>query len=203
MEDIEDLLLKIEQELSQGKKTLIGSGTIIDAATIYGLVDRIRNSLPDVVREARYIVKTSSRRQQEEEEKAHQIISQAKNKADIILSEHELVKMAQKESEAIKSEALEFKNRIIKDIAKDIEIMLTGVEDKLLENLQIVRTALQQNSDKFELEGRSLENESISDLVEAISKIPYIRNVELKSVNVATEDGITVKSFTIYGDISL
>lgn len=58
-------------------------------------------------------------------------------------------------------------------------------------------------SDKFELEGRSLENESISDLVEAISKIPYIRNVELKSVNVATEDGITVKSFTIYGDISL
>lgn len=60
--------------------------------------------------------------------------------------------MAQKESEAIKSEALEFKNRIIKDIAKDIEIMLTGVEDKLLENLQIVRTALQQNSDKFELE---------------------------------------------------
>ncbi|MGI6136230.1 MAG: hypothetical protein GX959_00290 [Clostridiales bacterium] len=152
MEDIEDLLLKIEQELSQGKKTLIGSGTIIDAATIYGLVDRIRNSLPDVVREARYIVKTSSRRQQEEEEKAHQIISQAKNKADIILSEHELVKMAQKESEAIKSEALEFKNRIIKDIAKDIEIMLTGVEDKLLENLQIVRTALQQNSDKFELE---------------------------------------------------
>ncbi len=152
MEDIEDLLLKIEQELSQGKKTLIGSGTIIDAATIYGLVDRIRNSLPDVLREARYIVKTSSRRQQEEEEKAHQIISQAKNKADIILSEHELVKMAQKESEAIKSEALEFKNRIIKDIAKDIEIMLTGVEDKLLENLQIVRTALQQNSDKFELE---------------------------------------------------
>lgn len=152
MEDIEDLLLKIEQELSQGKKTLIGSGTIIDAATIYGLVDRIRNSLPDVVREARYIVKTSSRRQQEEEEKAHQIISQAKNKADIILSEHELVKMAQKESEAIKSEAIEFKNRIIKDIAKDIEIMLTGVEDKLLENLQIVRTALQQNSDKFELE---------------------------------------------------
>lgn len=152
MEDIEDLLLKIEQELSQGKKTLIGSGTIIDAATIYGLVDRIRNSLPDVVREARYIVKTSSRRQQEEEEKAHQIISQAKNKADIILSEHELVKMAQIESEAIKSEAIEFKNRIIKDIAKDIEIMLTGVEDKLLENLQIVRTALQQNSDKFELE---------------------------------------------------
>ncbi|HOS60268.1 MAG TPA: PilN domain-containing protein [Syntrophorhabdaceae bacterium] len=58
-------------------------------------------------------------------------------------------------------------------------------------------------NDKFELEGRSLENESISDLVEAISKIPYIRNVELKSVNVATEDGITVKSFTIYGDISL
>jgi hypothetical protein len=150
MEDIEDLLLKIEQELSKGKKTLIVSGTVIDAAVIYGLVDRIRNSLPDVVREARYIVKTSSRRQQEEEGKAQQIISQAKTKADIILSEHEIIKMAQKESEAIKNEALEFKDRIIKDVAKDIDIMLSGVEGKLLENLQIIRTALQQNSEKLE-----------------------------------------------------
>jgi Tfp pilus assembly protein PilN len=56
---------------------------------------------------------------------------------------------------------------------------------------------------KFELDGRSLENESISELVEAMSRVPYIKNVELKSVGEVLEEGVAVKSFVIYGDISL
>lgn len=149
MEDIEDLLHKIELELSQGKKALMGSGIIVDATTIYGLVDRIRNSLPEIVREARYIVKNSARMQQEENEKASRILAQAQSKADSILSEHEIVKIAHKESDAIKKEAIEFRERIMQDIATDIDVMLSGVERKLIENLNIIKVAKQNNYDKF------------------------------------------------------
>jgi type IV pilus assembly protein PilN len=55
---------------------------------------------------------------------------------------------------------------------------------------------------RFELEGRSMESESISEFTERLAKIPYIRNVELKSVEDSTEDGITVKKFTLNGEIA-
>ena len=53
----------------------------------------------------------------------------------------------------------------------------------------------------FELEGRSLENESVSDFVEALSKITYFKNVELRSVEDVTEEGIVVKKFLVQGSV--
>ena len=60
-----------------------------------------------------------------------------------------------------------------------------------------------KNEDFFEIEGRSLENESISDFVEGISTIPYFRNVELKRVEDVNEDGLIIKKFILQGNISL
>ncbi len=57
--------------------------------------------------------------------------------------------------------------------------------------------------DKFELEGRSLENESISNFMETLSKVPYLRNIELRSVEDAMEEGVAVKKFVISGNVVL
>ena len=61
---------------------------------------------------------------------------------------------------------------------------------------------------RFELEGRSPENESISNLVESLSKIPYMKNIELRNVEDAFEEGpggekVIVKKFIISGDLAL
>ena len=66
MEDVEDLLLQLEQELNEGKKSLFGGGVTVDAETIYGIIDRIRAALPEMIREAKYIVQTNEKRRQEE-----------------------------------------------------------------------------------------------------------------------------------------
>jgi len=62
---------------------------------------------------------------------------------------------------------------------------------------------LTKKDNKFEIEGRSLENESISDFVEKISKLSYITNVELQNVQTVNEEGLVLKKFTITGNISL
>lgn len=59
-----------------------------------------------------------------------------------------------------------------------------------------------KDDNRFELEGRSLESESISDFVERLAKVSYVRNVELKSVEDSTEDGMTVKKFMLNGEIA-
>jgi type IV pilus assembly protein PilN len=55
----------------------------------------------------------------------------------------------------------------------------------------------------FELEGRSLENESIAEFVERLSKTPYYRNVELKNIEDVTEEGVVVKKFIVQGGVGL
>lgn len=63
--------------------------------------------------------------------------------------------------------------------------------------------SFKKDENKFEMEGRSVENEAISTFVESLAKIPYIRGVELKSVEDAAEEGMVLKKFIIQGNISL
>lgn len=60
-----------------------------------------------------------------------------------------------------------------------------------------------KTEDKFEIEGRSLVNESISDFMEMLTKLPYIKNLELKSIQDVTEEGLVIKKFIVQGNMSL
>ncbi len=60
-----------------------------------------------------------------------------------------------------------------------------------------------KDEDRFDLEGRALENESVSDFVENLAKIPYAKNVELKSVEDVTDEGVVVKKFVVQGNMGL
>jgi len=60
-----------------------------------------------------------------------------------------------------------------------------------------------KKGDKFEIEGRSLVNESISEFMENITRLPYMKNVELKSIQDVTEEGLVVKKFIVQGNMSL
>ncbi len=60
-----------------------------------------------------------------------------------------------------------------------------------------------KDEDRFDLEGRALENESVSDFVEKLAKIPYAKNVELKSVEDVTDEGMVVKKFLVQGNMGL
>jgi type IV pilus assembly protein PilN len=61
---------------------------------------------------------------------------------------------------------------------------------------------LRKDGNKLYIEGRSVDNESISDFVERLSKLPYLKDLELRSVEDTSEGGITVKKFTIDGSVS-
>jgi Tfp pilus assembly protein PilN len=63
--------------------------------------------------------------------------------------------------------------------------------------------SFKKTENRFELEGRSVENEAISSFVESLSKVPYLNGVELKSVEDATEEGLVLKKFIIQGNISI
>ncbi len=60
-----------------------------------------------------------------------------------------------------------------------------------------------KTENKFEIEGRSLVNESISDFMEMLTKLPYMKDIELKSIQDVTEEGLVIKKFIVQGNMSL
>ncbi len=64
---------------------------------------------------------------------------------------------------------------------------------------------LSKADNKLQIEGVSLENESISDFMEKLAKIPYMKNIELLNVSdeLDRQTNVTVKKFIIQGDIAL
>ncbi|MDD3947642.1 MAG: hypothetical protein PHI19_07370 [Clostridia bacterium] len=141
MEDIEDILLEIEQEIHDGKKAFFGSGVTVNADTMLSAVDRIRRALPDMVREARQIIVANERKRQEDAARSQSIIAAAQSKADLLLSDHEIIKQAETEAEAIRRQALDFQSRLEKDVKSDISVLLGGAEKTLSEALAIIRNA--------------------------------------------------------------
>jgi Tfp pilus assembly protein PilN len=69
------------------------------------------------------------------------------------------------------------------------------------ENVWLKRVS--KDETKFSLEGRSIDNESICEFVESLSKLPYMTNVELKSVEDAAEGDATVKKFIVEAGVAL
>lgn len=141
MEDIEDILLEIEQTVHDGKKALFGGGVVVNADYILSAVDRIRRALPDMVREARQIIAAKERKRQEDAARAESIISAAIQKANQMLSDHEIIKQAEKEAEAIRMQAMDYKDRLESDVKSDIMVLLTRAERALSEALDIITNA--------------------------------------------------------------
>jgi len=50
---------------------------------------------------------------------------------------------------------------------------------------------------RIDIEGRSIDNESVCTFVEGLSRLFYMKNVELKSVEDVTETGMTVRKFIV------
>lgn len=141
MEDIEDILVEIEQIVHDGKKPMFGSGITVDADAVLSAVDRIRRSMPDLLREARQIVAAAERKRQEDAARSEGIVNAARQKADMLLSDHEIIKQAEREADAIRSQALDFKLRMESDIKSDILVLLGGAEKSLAEALDIIQSA--------------------------------------------------------------
>jgi Tfp pilus assembly protein PilN len=78
--------------------------------------------------------------------------------------------------------------------------MLYDLSSLTTENLWLKR--LHKDEGKFDLEGRSMDNESICGFVEHLAKLPYMKGVELKSVEDVAEAGVTVKKFIVEGGVA-
>ncbi|MDR0696879.1 MAG: hypothetical protein LBF68_05000 [Christensenellaceae bacterium] len=156
MEDIEDLLLQIEEELDNGKKSFFGSGVTVDAEVIVNILNKIRDVYPLTPQRAVSAKKTAPPpplrpmvpefNQAEETQKASNIVLMAQQRADQILSEHNIVHQAQREADIIRQQAAEHKTKVLNEVRAEVNELLGDAQRKLNDALNAINGALTNNN---------------------------------------------------------
>ncbi|MDD3776300.1 MAG: ATPase [Actinomycetota bacterium] len=128
--DTLEIVDKIEELVEKSKKLPFSSNAIINENEIYDLVDELRSLLPEELKQARWIVKEREGMIEEAKRQSVRIVKEAEERAQVLVSETEVLKNANKKAEEIMT-MVEAKARTIRLEAEDYA-------DEKLANLEAV-----------------------------------------------------------------
>ena len=142
--DALEIIDKIEELLDKGKKVPFTSNIMISENEIYEILDELRNVLPEEFRQARWIVKEREDMIEESKRQSDRIIMEAKELAEMLVNEAEILKNAKGQAENLLSIA-EAKSRTIRLEAEDYaDEKLAGLEAALHKILAAIERGREQ-----------------------------------------------------------
>ena len=144
--DIMALIDRIEEIVDNGRSMPFSSAKMVDPDKVYEIIDEIRAQFPDELKQARWIVKERQEMLEEAEKEANRVLEEARDRAQAIASEQEIVKLAEQQAADILDNSR----------AREREIRL-GAEDyadEMLANLEVnlgkLLTAVQRGRDRLQ-----------------------------------------------------
>lgn len=144
--DIMALIDKLEDLVTTSKKIPLTNTVVVDEQKVYDIIDQIRASFPEEIKQARWIVKEKQEMLDEADKEAKSVIDEAQKKVDSLAAESEVVKLAEAKA-----------NEIIEDARnKEREVRLSAEDyaDEMLANLEVnlgkLLTAVQRGRDRLQ-----------------------------------------------------
>ena len=129
--DVLVLIDKLDDLIHNAKRTMLpGSDQVrLDREEVYDILDQMRATIPEEIKQARWIVKERQEMLAEAKREAERIIKEAREKQDDLISQEEVTKQAERAAEDIVEDAR----------AREREIRL-GAEDyadEILNTLEV------------------------------------------------------------------
>lgn len=142
--DAIELIEKLEEVIGKSKKIPFSSSFIINENEIYEILDELKNIMPEEFKQARWIVKERENMLEEAKRQSMRILHDAEEKAESMISESEIMKIAVKKADEIVSIA-EAKARTVRLEAEDYaDEKLAGLEAVLYKILSAVEKGREQ-----------------------------------------------------------
>lgn len=140
--DILYLLERLEEILSSGSRLPFTNRTLVDDEECFAVIDQIRLSLPNEIRQARKLNADRAALLDEAQARAEQILKAAEMEAIERAKEHnvvriaeararELVARAEEEAAQIRREADDYAYRVLEALDQQLESLLTTVRNGL------------------------------------------------------------------------
>ncbi len=144
--DIMALIDRIEEAMDNSKSVPLMRGRLIDVDKVYEIIDEIRASFPDELKQARWIVKERQEMLEEAEKESNRILEDARDRADAMAAEQEVVKRANEQAASILDSA--------RQQEREIRLGAEDYADEMLANLEVnlgkLLTAVQRGRDRLQ-----------------------------------------------------
>lgn len=143
---VEALLDELEEYATNAKKPFSGaqSNRIVDLETVREIVNDLREAVGVAYESARRVVRDREEILNDAEEEARQIVRDANAKAEVLGSEQEIVRRAQKQAGAIDLDAKARARQTVAWAKDEAESMFQSVEDQLKDVMEQLNNFLSQ-----------------------------------------------------------
>jgi cell division septum initiation protein DivIVA len=151
--DVEGYLAQMEQLLAEARPVPLSASVMVNRKDFEDAIDDIRASLPEELRQSRWVIKERDEVLEQAEREAEQILGDAKTEAARLMSETEIIRQSQRRAEQILEEARE-QSRVLRFEAEDYV-------DSKLANFEIVLAKTMRSVEKGRerLRGRYVSDE--------------------------------------------
>lgn len=137
--DVLQLIDRLEQLVSAGTRLPLSSRTMIDEQGFLDIIDQLRVSVPEEMKQARRFSQERERVMQQAEAEAEKIISAAQERATLMLQDNDVVRRADEEARRLLTEA----DREVEEIRRGADQyaleVLTGLDQELTRLLATTR----------------------------------------------------------------
>jgi vacuolar-type H+-ATPase subunit H len=103
--NIHEAIDRLEYLIAHSRQIPLTRTVVVDHDEAIGLIDELRLSLPDEIKQARWTLQEQQRLIADSQSEASRILHQASDRAQTMMGQHELMKRAEKQGEAIVRDA--------------------------------------------------------------------------------------------------
>jgi cell division septum initiation protein DivIVA len=144
--DIMALIDRIEEAMDNARSMPLTRQRLVEVEKVYEIIDEIRASFPDELKQARWIVKERQEMLEEAEKESNRILEDARDRAESMASEQEVVKRAQEQAASMIDAA--------RQQEREIRLGAEDYADEMLANLEVnlgkLLTAVQRGRDRLQ-----------------------------------------------------
>jgi vacuolar-type H+-ATPase subunit H len=146
------LVDRLEELLSQGTHIPFSSKVVVDGELLLNIIDQMRVSIPEEIREARRLLRDKDKEVAQAREEVARILSEARENAARLTAEHEIRKAAEEQAERMIEEARagaqeisvgaeDWAAQVLRELAEHLDSMQDTISNGL--------TALERRRSRF------------------------------------------------------
>lgn len=149
--DVLVLIDKLDDLIHSAKQVPLSSQVRVDKSEIYDILDQMRATIPEEIKQARWIVKERQEMLAEAKREAERIVKEAQERQERLVSEEEVTRQAEREADDIIEDARAREREIrlgAEDYADEILSTLENNLSKIVSAVQRGRDRLQGKDDE-------------------------------------------------------
>ena len=127
--DVLVLIDKLDDVIHNARTVPLTDSVMIDREEIYDLLDQMRSTVPEEIKQALWIVKERQEMLAEAKQEADRIVAEANEKAARLASQEEVVRLAEKQAKEIVEDARERE--------RETRLGAEDYADEVLANLEV------------------------------------------------------------------